>query len=87
MIEDILSTVYVPIDNQKGRIKIIESCLRKDGQNKYHSRSLKLDDYREPRHSNLSDNEKNKIKKESSITILKYFAQKYLADIKKRMLI
>lgn len=83
MIEDILSTVYVPIDNQKGMIKIIESCLRKDGQNKAHSRTLKLDDYREPRHSNLSDNEKNKIKKESIIIILKYFAQKYLADIKK----
>ena len=77
----ILNAVDVPIEKQSSILKIIEHCLQNDGQNKKHSRSLKLDGYRTPVNSNLSHDEQDKLNVESCFIVLKCFARKYLADL------
>ena len=83
MDNEILNTIDVPIENQSSMVKIIEHCLLKDGQNKKHSRSLILDGYRKPANSNLSTEDEEKYNIGYCFMTLKYFAEKYLKDLKK----
>lgn len=47
---DIKSRVYTPIITPEGIIEVLKSCMLKDGQNKSHSASIKMEGYKEPEH-------------------------------------
>lgn len=83
MTNDILNNVIVPIEEPNSILTIIRHCLQDEGQNKKHSRSLKLSGYRPPVNANLSKDEQEILSINSCYIILRCFAERYLTDLKK----
>lgn len=83
MIDRILSKIFVPIVEANNMIKVTESCLENDGQNRSHSRNVKMDDYHAPVNGHLTSEEEEKIEQSANILILKSFAKKYLKELRK----
>ncbi len=70
--KDIKKRIIVPIWTHDGISKMIESCLKKEGLNTYHSRTITMNGYKEPINDekSVSETEIEKIK----FDIVRYMA-------------
>ena len=76
--KDIRKRTVVPILTPDGISKMIESCLKKEGRNTTHSRTITMNGYKEPINDekSVSETEIEKIK----FDIVRYMAQSILRD-------
>ena len=74
---DIKNKISTPIITSDGITEILKSCLLKDGQNKIHSASIKMDNYKRPEHKEEVD--ESEVKK-IQFNLIRYMAQSLLKD-------